>query len=783
MGNQISSDLAFLNEENIKLTNLGLTELPDNVASGLSSSSNLKTLYLQNNKLENLDNFNNDSIDTLHLKQNCFKQLPVNFFSKFPQLKTVYLDCNFLTSLSKQTSETITTLTLSLNNIQTIEVAALKLPQLLNLNLSKNRIKNLPKNFSESFPNLINLDLSYNYIEEIPESSSIFPETLKELNLSHNCIEKVSTTITSLRNLISLKINDNKLTYVPKLNPFIQLFCASDNKISEIESQDLFSLIGINLQNNELTSYPIGIYHPYLEGINLSHNKISRINFSSSIEENQNRNLEFIDLSFNQIEFIPKELFECYPNIQRLFVHFNKISEIPSEISNCEFLKELSISFNPIRNIMSIPRSLVALYASNCLIESFSESSFVEDESDLLLERLFLSGNKIESFSIIPSLKILNLSHNRIVKMPVVTQKIAILDLSMNMIESNVQTMPLGISAPSLIDINLSHNRLTKVPQLLLVPSLRYIEISGNQIEGEINVADFPSLERIDVSETNISVVGESASLHEVITSARADKDEDDSKTVYVNINKSGYSEFLGTRNSMEDSIILRDDLNLFAVLDGHGGPDTAKYGSIEISKLFESKIESSLLKYDNSSQIFLEVFQKVEEGLKMMNFVDGSTLCLAMICKDESGNRKVATAHLGDARALIVRQDGASRELTKDHKPSNRPEFERIHESYGYLSNDNRVDGNLAVSRAIGDFSVYGIGREPDLNEFEIGEMDKYLVICCDGVFDVLSNDDVAKIAMISTSTKEAAFNIRNAAYGCRSADNISVIVVDLND
>ena len=46
MGNQISSDLAFLNEENIKLTNLGLTELPDNVASGLSSSSNLKTLYL-----------------------------------------------------------------------------------------------------------------------------------------------------------------------------------------------------------------------------------------------------------------------------------------------------------------------------------------------------------------------------------------------------------------------------------------------------------------------------------------------------------------------------------------------------------------------------------------------------------------------------------------------------------------------------------------------------------------------------------------------------------------
>ena len=49
------------------------------------------------------------------------------------------------------------------------------------------------------------------------------------------------------------------------------------------------------------------------------------------------------------------------------------------------------------------------------------------------------------------------------------------------------------------------------------------------------------------------------------------------------------------------------------------------------------------------------------------------------------------------------------------------------------------------------------------------------------DGVFDVLSNDEVANIAYNSYSPNDAAHQIRNAAFGVGSNDNISVIVVDL--
>ena len=82
-------------------------------------------------------------------------------------------------------------------------------------------------------------------------------------------------------------------------------------------------------------------------------------------------------------------------------------------------------------------------------------------------------------------------------------------------------------------------------------------------------------------------------------------------KHIYVNVNKSGYSEFHDLRSEMEDSIILRDDLNLYAVFDGHGRCETAKVGSIEMSKMFENEIQTKQLKFDSSTEIFIEIFFK----------------------------------------------------------------------------------------------------------------------------------------------------------------------------
>ena len=258
-----------------------------------------------------------------------------------------------------------------------------------------------------------------------------------------------------------------------------------------------------------------------------------------------------------------------------------------------------------------------------------------------------------------------------------------------------------------------------------------------------------------------------------------------DYKTIYINQEiredkyKSGYSEFLGLRNSMEDSILLRDDLNLYAICDGHGGTAVAKFASILISDHFEKEIKN--YSYEKASDFVIQIVNESIEKIMKMGLNDGSTLCLAFLCAKEN-NRKIITAHLGDSRAMIVRSNGEARELTKDHKPFMRKEFERVQNEFGCVSKDDKIDGILSVSRTIGDLTVQGVGREAEINEFDLNEDDKFLVIACDGVFDVLKNNDVAKIVSKTSSPIEAAYMIRNAAFACLSNDNISVIVVDLN-
>ena len=766
--------------------------LPSQISEALASYPSLKSLYFTKNQLKDLNNFKNDSVQVIYLAQNRFDQLENHLLSNFPQLRTLYFDCNFLTVFSGQ---------------------------LNSLDLSKNHIKHLPNNFSKSFPKLHFLYLNDNFIEELPEidetnsEDSVFPQTLTLIDLSNNLIEKVTKSITILPNLTELNIENNKIEKVPQLNSSIKIVRAGFNKINKIDDQQLNELKEFGIYNNELSNFPTEIKAEQNTAVIVDHNKITEIDFESipinSVLSNQ---ITTIDISFNGIEKVPKEIFESLPNLQSFSAYFNKITDIPSEIANCQTLFFLNISHNLLKKLPKLPLSLDRLTASNCQIESFDNpfgELFDLNLQSIHLKLVDLSGNKLTSFTSLPSIQILNLSQNHITKMPLITDNIRILDLSCNDLHSAPDSMPDSITGPSIVDLNLSYNKLTKMPQLHSFPLLQYLSIAGNPINGGFDITKFSFLERVDISQTDITLNGPIEKLNEIITSKRGEKIESNNKTaeknsksghskenemaavmkmpLFVNQQiegddrKSGYSEFLGLRNSMEDSIIVRDDINLYAVCDGHGGPNTAKFASIQIAELFEKEISLKKFEFENAKNFVGEIFHQAEQNIEKMSLEDGSTLCLAFVCKNEAGNRKIVTAHLGDARAMIVRNDGKARTLTKDHKPSNRGEFERVHKEFGRVTRDNRIDGVLSVARSLGDFNILAVGREPDLNEFEIDHNDRFLVICCDGVFDVLSNDNVASVAMNAKSTCEAAFNIRNAAFSALSCDNISAIVVDL--
>jgi serine/threonine protein phosphatase PrpC len=77
-----------------------------------------------------------------------------------------------------------------------------------------------------------------------------------------------------------------------------------------------------------------------------------------------------------------------------------------------------------------------------------------------------------------------------------------------------------------------------------------------------------------------------------------------------------------------------------------------------------------------------------------------GSTATTVLITPD-----KIICANAGDSRTVISKRGGEPQALSKDHKPELELERKRIEAANGHVQN-GRVNGTLAVSRALGDFS-----------------------------------------------------------------------------
>lgn len=87
------------------------------------------------------------------------------------------------------------------------------------------------------------------------------------------------------------------------------------------------------------------------------------------------------------------------------------------------------------------------------------------------------------------------------------------------------------------------------------------------------------------------------------------------------------------------------------------------------------------------------------EREIKLLPFQAGCTSCVCLITQDT-----IYCANSGDSRAVIGLKNGKLIELSHDHKPDNEGELKRVREGGGFVE-DGRVQGIIAVSRAIGDW------------------------------------------------------------------------------
>ena len=133
---------------------------------------------------------------------------------------------------------------------------------------------------------------------------------------------------------------------------------------------------------------------------------------------------------------------------------------------------------------------------------------------------------------------------------------------------------------------------------------------------------------------------------------------------------------------------------------------------------------------------------------------------------------------------------DRARAALSYDHKPSDPKEEERIAAAGGFVTKTvakgvvtARVNGMLAVSRSLGDNSLrqYLTAKPQMHGPFDVRQY-AGLVLACDGVWDVVSDNTAARLAMAEfkkNDPEQAAIQVRNKAWSRETKDNVSVLCV----
>ncbi|PFH31801.1 protein phosphatase 2C domain-containing protein [Besnoitia besnoiti] len=213
------------------------------------------------------------------------------------------------------------------------------------------------------------------------------------------------------------------------------------------------------------------------------------------------------------------------------------------------------------------------------------------------------------------------------------------------------------------------------------------------------------------------------------------------------------------------------------------------KFLSVGLESLVKATAKSFLMTDHN----FLDHAQKAGVETEA-----GSTACVVLLFgPDEDGQLKIVTAHAGDTRAVLCRDEQALR-LTHDHRPNDRAEKRRILQNGGEVKNiegvwrvvfvdrkTNRLYG-LATSRALGDRRLKTpkaiVTSQPTLHVYSVNfETDLFMVLASDGIWDVLSDEEVVSIvsAHLDKSPQEAARFVVEDALKRGSPDDKTCTVV----
>ena len=236
----------------------------------------------------------------------------------------------------------------------------------------------------------------------------------------------------------------------------------------------------------------------------------------------------------------------------------------------------------------------------------------------------------------------------------------------------------------------------------------------------------------------------------------------------------------------------------LFELFDGHGGENVSCYLQKNYAKIYKKYLYETK---NNIVDSFSMSFNHIDEDIKNQPNVEnqGSTGTIIHIIREKNNRLFIFNANVGDSRASLISAKKIIR-LSQDHRTDDKDERKRVISEGGLIMN-GRVNGELMLTRSFGDFDFKpnkknvkyinseiirfrrGVICEPFVTQIEIDQSisNQFLFLASDGVWDVISEEEIQQLIKVNNDTKNLSSIIIEKALMKKAWDNLSIFTVKL--
>ncbi|MBA0625946.1 hypothetical protein Godav_003690 [Gossypium davidsonii] len=271
--------------------------------------------------------------------------------------------------------------------------------------------------------------------------------------------------------------------------------------------------------------------------------------------------------------------------------------------------------------------------------------------------------------------------------------------------------------------------------------------------------------------------------------------------TNFIPTLRSGEWSDIGGRPYMEDThlciadlaknfgcdLVSEEAISFYGVFDGHGGKDASHFVRDHLPRVIVEDVDFPLELEKAVTRSFMETDAAFAKSCSLeSSLASGTTVLTAMIF-----GRSLLVANAGDSRAVLS-WHGRAIEMSKDHRPCCMKERRRI-EALGGFVDDGYLNGQLGVTRALGDWHIEGmketgerigpLSAEPELKMITLTKEDEFLIIGSDGIWDVFTSqnaiDFTRRRLQEHNDVKLCCKEIVEEAIKRGATDNLTVVVV----